>query len=83
MCAVPVSPRDWSWDNRCSLMAGTDSACAGVGKRCFLPAISGILAGQEGAAGLGGSATHLWVVPTRALAAGPAFLPGSSRGSCV
>lgn len=44
MCAVPVSPRDWSWDNRCSLVAASDSAGANVGKR--------VLAGR-------GLSTHL------------------------
>lgn len=47
MCAVPVSPRDWRWDNWCSLMAAGDSSCANVGKCCFFPAISSILA-EEG-----------------------------------
>lgn len=92
---MPVSPRDWRWDNRCSPMAASDSSCAKVGERCFLPTTSSILAG-EGRRGLShpshpASAQELVPQvppPVPGLQGGtrvalPAFLAGRGHGTCV
>lgn len=65
MCAVPVSPRDWSWDNPCSLLAAGGSAGANV-RKCVL-------------AGEGSCRSGAQHPPQPHSGAGPAGVPACTR----
>lgn len=57
--AVPVSPRDWRWDNQSCLMAASSWLGPGLGKCCLLPSFPSILAGEEDLEVQGAQPVHL------------------------
>lgn len=69
MCGVPVSPRDWRWDNQCSPMAARDCLVVMWGVAASFqppPAFWQGKGGKEEAAGLGGA----WVPTSPCLCSG-------------